>query len=389
MSDRQLIIYCGLLFSIGAFSIDITLPFFAAMTQTLQAPHASVQMTVTLYVFALGVGQLLFGPLSDRAGRRRAILIGLSVYLLGTLVALLSPSIEGVLAGRVLQGLGGAAGPVVGRAIIRDLFTGRYLAQNMAIATGIFSAGPIFAPLIGVGIAKIGGDWRSVFVGMALFGAGLMLALAKAPETLAQPRPDALRPRVLARNVKAIFAHPQSRWFLLVSAVAMSSMISIVSSAPRVYEREFGVTGALFAVLFALHGVGIILGQFANHRMIGQVGPVRTAIAANAMLIFASALIAGFAYAGWLSAYLLAFFVFLFATGYLIVMSNAISLTLDPHGATAGFTSSFHGFFSMGVAASLASLIAIIAAGDAFLWGAALSLLSLVSMAMLLAWRQT
>lgn len=386
MGARALVFYCGLLLTIGAFSVDITLPFFTPMRAHFGAGHAAVSATVTLYIGFIGLGQIVFGPLSDRFGRRPAIAIGLVIYLAGAAIALVAPTIEVLLAGRAVQGFGAAVGPVVARAILRDLFSGPKLAQNLAIATGIFSLGPILAPLIGVAIAEAGGSWRSIFVGMLGFGGLLLAILARAPETLQQRRSDALQPAGLLRNARAVLAHPQSRHFLLLGPVAQCTMLTIVAGTPRVYEHEFGVTGTLFAVLFALHGLGIVIGQTANHRLIARLGPVRTALAATAVMIGACSLIVGFALADALTPYRLSFFVFLFAIGFLIVAANSAAMTLDPHGPIAGFTSSFFGFVSSAVGALFATLIVAATHGRALAWGGALLAVCVLCALALLSW---
>ncbi len=386
LSPRALVVYCGLLLTLGSFSVDITLPFFRAMREAFGSTDAAVQATVTLYVGCIGIGQLIFGPLSDRFGRRPAIAVGLGIYLLGALISLLAGSIEQMLLGRAIQGVGAAAGPVVSRAILRDLFNGRQLAQNMALATGIFSLGPILAPLIGVAFAQAGGTWRSVFAGMLGLALLMLAGLWRAPETLSARRPDALRLASLLAQTRALLAHPQSRHFLLLGPIAQSSMLSIVAGMPRVFEREYGVTGALFAVLFALHGFGIIIGQTANHRLIVRLGAARTALMAALIMLAASALIAGFAALHWLTPYRFAFFVFVFAIGYLIVMANAASMTLDPHPGMAGFTSSFLGFSTQVPGAMLAMTAVTLSAGRAVGLGLALCVLCSVCCTGLVWW---
>src|SRR5690606_35767599 len=156
--------------------------------------------------------------------------------------AFLAPTIGWVLAGRALQGLGGAVGPVIGRAMVRDVSSGPALAKNMAVASGVFSFGPIFAPLLGVGIGAVTGGWRGVFVVMALLAASLLVAVSWRPETLPERRMDALQPRALARNAATLFAHRQSRYFLLLAGFVMISIVTIVSGMARVYEVEWGVS---------------------------------------------------------------------------------------------------------------------------------------------------
>lgn len=388
MGPRAIVVYCGLLLSLGAFSIDITLPFFGRMRDSLGASDAAAHATVTLYMFALAIGQLVFGSVSDRYGRRPVIVGGLALYAIGALVAFLAPTIGWVLAGRALQGLGGAVGPVIGRAMVRDVSSGPALAKNMAVASGVFSFGPIFAPLLGVGIGAVTGGWRGVFVVMALLAASLLVAMRWLPETLPERRMDALQPRAIARNAATLFAHRQSRYFLLLAGFVMISIVTIVSGMARVYEVEWGVSGAPFAVLFGVHGFGIILGQMLNHRLIGRIGPVASAIVASIIMSAGCGLAVLFGLLGLLTPVLLAVFTFQFAIGYLMVFANATSLTLEPHGRIAGFTSAFFGFFAMLVSSSVGTAVVTLVADSALAWSAALLAISLACFGALVRWQR-
>jgi DHA1 family bicyclomycin/chloramphenicol resistance-like MFS transporter len=371
MTSRAIVIYCGFLMSLSAFSVDITLPSFPAMTTTLSAPYDRVQFSVTIYIFSLGIGQLMWGSISDRFGRKPALAAGLAIYLAGSVMTILSTSIDFLLAGRLVQGIGGAAGVVCSRAIIRDLFSGDELARNLALATAIFAFGPIVAPLLGAGIAAIA-NWRFIFIGMTAFSAVLLLVLTRLPETNIARNKEATNPAAFLQRTIRLFVHPQSRYFLLLSAIIMSSMILIVSSVPRIYDRNFGITGTLFAIFFSIHGIGIIFGQFANRRLISSAGTERALLFGNFVLVFASGLVAAFAVAGLLNAYLTSGLLVLFATSYMIAYSNAAALVLDPHGDIAGHAASIYGFLSQIGSAIIVSLL-VGPVGDSLVaWSAAL-----------------
>lgn len=391
MTPRRIVIYCGFLMSLSAFSVDITLPSFPAITHALSAPYERVQLTVTIYIFSLGIGQLFWGPVSDRFGRRPVLAIGLGVYLAGSMMTILSTSIDFLLAGRFIQGVGGAAAIVCSRAIIRDLFSGEELARNLALATAIFAFGPIAAPLLGAGIAALT-NWRFIFIGMAVFSAALLVLLRHLPETIPARSADATNPAIFMRRTARLFVHPQSCYFLLLSVIVMSSMILIVSSAPRMYDRNFGVTGALFAIFFAAHGTGIIFGQFVNRRVIGASGIERAIVLANGVLVLASGLIALFALEGLLNAFVTSGLLILFATSYMIVYSNAAALVLDPHGDIAGHAASIYGFFSQ-VGSGIIVSILVGPVGDSLVaWSAtlfAICVFCLAAEAVWIAWAGT
>ncbi|MEZ5649461.1 MAG: MFS transporter [Burkholderiaceae bacterium] len=386
MSDRALTIYCGLLLAIAAFSIDITLPFFADIREAMDATPGSTHAIVTLNIISLGIGQLFFGTFSDRFGRRPTIRIGLGIYLLGTLLALLATSMPVLLAARVLQGLGASAAPVTARAIIRDRFQGKRLAQEMALASGIFSLGPILAPLSGVALVAVGGHWRLIFVAMAAAAIGLLFALKRVPETLARPQMDAASPRRLLANARQVLGHPQSRYFLLLSGWVMTLIVTIIANMPLVMEQTWGITGAWFAILFAIHGVGIIIGQTLNHRLIHRIGPVASAAWAATLMTATFATLGGLHLAGLLTGVGLAVGLFVFAIGYLIVYSNAASMTLEPQGSIAGFTAAFFGFFGQVLAPSLATIGIAFAGGDAGRFVLVLLVVSSLTLTALLIW---
>ena len=374
--------------AITAFSIDITLPFFAQIRTAMQTSNDLVHATITLNIFFLGIGQMLFGSLSDRYGRRPAVATGLSIYLLGALVCVFSPNIETLLVGRALQGLGAGAAPVVARAIIRDRFTGKQIAQNMALAAGIFSIGPIAAPLVGAVLIELGGDWHIIFVAMALMASALMAALLRLPETLASPQLDALRPAAIRRNIGTILAHPQSRYFLLLSGWTMVSIVTIISGMARVMESAFDVTGTLFAVLFAAHGLGIIIGQYCNHWLIGRFGTLAASIYGAVVMTTALSALVVLSAADMVNAYGVSALIVLYAVGYLPVYSNAASLTLEPHGRIAGFTAAFYGSFGQLFSALAASVVLIASGGRLVDWSLALAGIAAVTLIGLLVWQR-
>lgn len=386
MGDRALTIYCGLLLALSAFSIDITLPFFDRIRDTLAASNAQTHAVVTLYIFSIGLGQIVFGPLSDRFGRRRALSIGLAIYISGALIAVLSHSITTLLIGRALQGFGGGAAPVVARAIIRDRFEGPRLAQNMALASGIFAFGPMVAPLVGALLVEAGGNWRAIFLGMLLLAISLFIALSRVPETLQTMDPCATQPRQMLRNIGTLFQNPQSRYFLLLCAWSMTAIMTILVGLPGVMENKFGVTGTTFALLFAIHGVGIVIGQIANHWMIGRYGALRSAIAAATLITLVFAVTSFIAWQDWFGALGLAVVFLAFAMGYLIVFSNGASLIMDPHPNIAGFTAAFFGSFTQVVSSATTMLVMAWVGISLMRWSVALLVVCAIVLFALLYW---
>lgn len=386
MRDRWLVTYCGVLMSISSFSVDITLPSFPAMVADLDAPFELVQWTITLYMVGAGLGQLFWGSASDRFGRRPILASGLALFLLGCLGAAFASSIGLMLACRVLQGMGAAAAIVSSRAIVRDRYSGEELARNLALATAIFAVGPIFAPLLGASVAALAG-WRFIFLGLSVFAACLLIVLVRLPETLRARAPDALRLQVFMLRTIRLFRHPQSRHFMLLSAVVMASMLLILAATPRIYEHAFGLSGTTFALYFAFHGLGIVAGQIANRRLIQKTGIVNAMIAGNLVLIGSVMLMLAAIGAGWMNAVVMTALLTLFATSYLILYSNAAAMVLDPHGDIAGFAAAFYGFTSQIGSAVIVSILVFLIGESVAGFATALLAICLVCLGALMTWR--
>jgi DHA1 family bicyclomycin/chloramphenicol resistance-like MFS transporter len=358
VSRFSLIAFCGLLLSVSAFSCDVTLPAFWAMQQDLGAPMAWVQAIVPVFLIFQAVGQLVFGPVSDRFGRRPVILAGLALYLVGVAIAGLAHSIGAVHAGRAAQGLGSACGIAVGRAALRDVSHGPQLAQSMALAMAIFALGPISAPLVGYGLVAVSG-WRGVFLGMGAFAALLLVwGALRFKETNPAPDAAALRPQRLRQSLRRIASHPQSRHFLVVAAATQYGIISFVASAPLFFRSAFGIEGLEFALLFAATGLGIVLGQLANNRLIASLGVLATTRMAAFVLLAVTAAVTALSLAEALPGWAFAALMFMFNTSFLAVMANSASLVIDPHREVAGFASSAYGFFTQ-ITASVAAVLTV------------------------------
>jgi DHA1 family bicyclomycin/chloramphenicol resistance-like MFS transporter len=368
VSRPLLILFCGLLLTVSAFSCDITLPAFWSMQQDLGVPIAWVQAVVPLFLIFQAIGQLIFGPVSDRFGRRPVILAGLVLYLVGVVIAGLAQSIGMVHAGRAAQGFGSACGIVVARAVLRDVSHGTALAQSMALAMAIFSLGPITAPLLGYGLVLLSG-WRGVFAGMGVF-AGLLAiwGFCWFRETHLQPDPMALRPQRLLQSLRRVAVHPQSRQFLIVAAATQFGIVSFVANGPRFFQQAFGIQGLEFALLFAATGLGIILGQIANNRLIARLGVLATTRLAAFILAAVTAAMVALQLVDALSGVAFAALMFAFNTSFLVVIANSASLVIDPHREIAGLASSAYGFVTQMTASVLAILTVPLFAGALLPW---------------------
>ncbi len=384
LSPRALILFCGFMTTISAFSTDAMLPAFLSMSENLDAPIPLVQATIPVFIIAYAVAQIFFGPLSDRFGRRPVITAGMVIFLLGAMLAALGTNIWLVLAGRAIQGFGAAAGPVLARAIMRDTYSGNALAQANAVTAAIFAVGPIFAPLVGYGIdATLG--WRFIFVAMAALAFALLLVnLFRLQETNTSPDPDALAVRSMLGAFGQVLTNFQSRRFLFLVTSAFCALLCFISNAPTIYKSAFDVDGLEFAILFCATGFGIIVGQIVNRRILPVMGILQVLRLAGFIIFIASISSTILAATGHLTAGIFTALMFIFNTSFLVVVSNSMTLIIDPHPKIAGAVSAFFGFVTSGSAALFAILTVGIFSGDAVMWGIGMAVTTGITFAGLL-----
>ena len=375
-SVTELVIFCGFLMALSGFTTDIMLPAFAQMTQSLSTSLNKVQLTIAIFALFFGIGQFFYGPASDRFGRKPVIAVGMIIFLLGTVLATLGSSIDIVLAGRGLQGLGAGAAPVVGRAILRDTHSGSALARAMALSMAIFAVGPIFAPLLGYAVVELS-SWRGIFglTGIAAL-ALLMFDLFRYRETNAAPDRGALQPHNLWRAVKTIMVHRQSSYFLFCGTVAYCALFTFISNAPRIYVQAFGVQDLGFAMLFAICGIGIVLGQAANRALLPRFGILVLLRISSAILFLASSSIGLLSYFDLINEWSFTALMFCFNTSFLVVMSNTAALCLDPHPKIAGLASAFYGSVTNLCGATFIATTVFVAGAGILNWSIVMTLLT-------------
>jgi len=275
--------------TIGPFSIDTYLPSFPSIGREFAADPLVVQQTLSLYLASFGVMTLFHGALSDAFGRRPVILVCLAVFAVASAGCALAPSIEALLACRVLQGMSAGAGMVVGRAIIRDTFYGAQAQRLMLQVTMIFSLAPAIAPVVG-GFLDATTGWRGTFVFLAgfalLLGAGCAVRL---PETLPPADRQPFRAGPLARGYASVFGHPRFALLALAVALNFAGFFIYVVSAPAVVYDHLGLGATEFAWLFVPGITGVLIGAWTSGRLAGRVSPQRTVAIAYAVMAAAAA----------------------------------------------------------------------------------------------------
>ena len=272
VSQTEFVALVAMLFATIAISIDAMLPALPEIAATLSpgAPNAA-QLVVTSFVLGMGIGTLFTGPLSDAFGRKQVILVGSGLYALAALACYFAPSLEILLAARLLQGLAAAAPRTVSIAMVRDLYAGREMARIMSFAMMIFTIVPAIAPLMGQGIIALGG-WHSIFLAYILFSGLTMLWLGfRQPETLPDDKRRPLHPGDLWAGTKELFTHRIIVTSTVLQTLTLAALFSTLSSLQGIFERQFDRADS-FPLWFALIALVSMLGSLLNSRIVMTLG---------------------------------------------------------------------------------------------------------------------
>ncbi|MFD3418587.1 multidrug effflux MFS transporter [Streptomyces decoyicus] len=263
----------GGLTAVPPLSMDMYLPALPQVTAALHSPAATVQLTLTTCLAGMALGQMIVGPMSDKWGRRRPLLAGMVIYILATALCAIAPTTELLIAFRLLQGLAGAAGIVIARAVVRDLYDGVAMARFFSTLMLISGVAPVVAPLIGGQILQIT-DWRGVFVVLTAVGVALtLLVWRRLDETLPPEGRHSGGLGQTLRTMRDLLADRAFSGYLLVGAFAFAALFAYISASPFVIQEIYGASPQVFSLLFGINSVGLVLvGQFNGKVLVGRVG---------------------------------------------------------------------------------------------------------------------
>jgi DHA1 family bicyclomycin/chloramphenicol resistance-like MFS transporter len=361
----RLSLILGALAAIGPLSVDMYLPAFPALAADLAADPAAVQRTLALYFMGLAAGQAVYGPLSDRFGRRLPLFVGLAVFGLAAVGCALAQDIGWLAALRLAQALGGCAGMVIARAVVRDLFDERGSVRMMANLMLVMGVAPILAPLLGGWLLAVL-DWRAIFWALALYAA---LAIAAILLWLPESLPPARRRRDGPRQVAGVYLMLlRDRRFLghvLAGALPIGGMFAYIAGSPFVVMELHGVSPQDYGWVFGANAAGLILASQVAGRLAHRVAPARMLPVGLVLAAATGAALLVAAVTGWGGFAGLLVPLFLFVASLGAVLPMAAALAMAPHGRVAGRASAVIGTLQFGVGAVTGSLVGLLHDGTA------------------------
>lgn len=334
----------------GTMAMHIFVPALPVAGEALGAEPSGMQQTITLYVIGLALGQLIYGPVSDTWGRRPALLVGLSLYFSASVLALFAPSLQWLVAARLLQALGGAAGITLGRAIVRDIAPPDRVTRDLALLNLLTLVGPGLSPIVGAYLADHFG-WRAIYVFLVCIGSAMLFCAWKLlPETNLNRRPLAITR--IALDYGSLLANPRFAAFMLGGACSSTALYPYLATAPYIVHEQLGVPIRYVGWFAASTIVGAGLGTFLTRKLAGRWPAERFLYIGSGLGLGLATLFLCIQALGWLSAPLLLALMVVMTFGAGMASPAALSRAL---GATtpalAGTAAGLYGFAQMAMGA--------------------------------------
>lgn len=349
-----------MLSAIGPFSIDMYLPAFPDIAKSLNTTVAQVTLSLSSFFIGISAGQLLYGPLLERFGRKKPLYVGLCIYLLASLGCSMAASVNALIVLRLLQALGGCVGMVAARAMVRDLFEVKENAKIFSLLMLVVAVSPIIAPTLGGYITSVLG-WRFVFVMLIVVGIIILTGIYFLLPESKKPDPNfSLKPLPIINNFAAVIRHPQFYTYALTAAISAAGLYAYIGGSPYVFMEIYKVTEKQYGWIFALIAMGLIgssqinsvlLKNYTSEQIIRIALCCQTVIGATLVLI---------TFLGWNDLFVTIFLIFIFLCCQGFVFPNASALSLASFGHNAGSASALMGAIQMCIGACTSALVSVL-----------------------------
>ena len=353
-----ILLVLGTLIALGPFSIDAYLPGFESIAKDFNTSISQIGLTLTSYFIGISIGQLAYGPIMDKFGRKKPLLIGLGIYFLSALSCMVSPNLEWLIVSRFFLAVGAAAGMVAAKAIVRDVFPVHEVAGAISVLMLIMGGAPIIAPTVGSFIIDSFG-WQMIFLFLAVFCLLMIFSVTRLlPESIVPDKLVDLKPKQVAIKYFGILTHSKFWSFAFSGSFAIGAMFAYISDAPKLFMGNFDLTQKEFGLLFGLNAGGLILGSQINRLFLKRFSTLQITLFNSVVLVILSAtfLLIALLKLGFLPTTIVLFFM-LFLLGF--QNPNTTALSLEPFEKKAGRASALIGSLKMILGALTSFIISL------------------------------
>ena len=362
----KIVLVLGALCTISPFSIDMYLPGFPEMAEKLNTPISNIQLSLTAYLVGIAIGQLFYGPLLDKYGRKKPLYAGLAIYILASVGCALSQTVENLIIMRFLQAVGGCAGMVSAQAIVRDIFPVEKTAQAMSLLVLVIAVSPMIAPALG-GFVTAAYDWHWVFIILAVLTAIIWIATVIVLPAGALPDKEvSLKPKQVWRSYLKVLENRQFLVYMLAGGIAGAAPFAYIASSADVFMNLYGVSEHQFGWIFAILAFAMIGSTQLNHVLLKKFSSQQIINFSLHYQSFTGILLVLGVYFNLFNVYSLIGLMFVFLTAHGLNGPNTTALSMAPFSRNAGSASAMLGSMRMAIGGIVTAVVSMFHASSAF-----------------------
>lgn len=359
------VLILGALCTISPFSIDMYLPGFPAIARDLDTSISNVQLSLTAYLIGIAIGQLFYGPLLDKYGRKKPLFFGLTIYILASLGCALSQSVENLILMRFIQAIGGCAGMVAAQAIVRDIFPVKKTAQVLSLLTLVIAVSPMVAPTVG-GYVTAHFNWHLVFIILAIIAMLIFIAtIFFLPKGALPDRSISLRPDKVVKNYISVMKNRKFLVYMLAGGIAGAAPFAYIAGSADVFMNNYGLSEQEYGWLFAFLAFAMIGSTQLNHVLLRKYSSRQIInISMSYQSVIGFIILIG-VWNEWFTVLPLILLMFVFLTGHGLNSPNAAALSLEPFSKNAGSASAMLGSMRMAIGGLVSGAVSVFHTGSA------------------------